>query len=130
VVGFVFISPHHAAPLPQEGRPHGNGQAEAGGAIAQSRMSSTMRKFITDQKASDASSEDQEQYEQDTPPRLLSKRRVLARIPVPTPWTWMRAGKFPRAKDIGGKSVWLASEVEEWIAALPLRKLKGDEEAA
>ena len=44
----------------------------------------------------------------------------------PTIWAWMRAGKFPRARIVGGKSMWLTSEVDAWLAALPVRKLKGD----
>jgi predicted DNA-binding transcriptional regulator AlpA len=60
--------------------------------------------------------------------RLLSKAQVLDRVPVtfPTLWAWMRAGKFPRARIIGSKSCWVESEVEAWIAARPLRRLKGD----
>jgi predicted DNA-binding transcriptional regulator AlpA len=38
----------------------------------------------------------------------------------------MRAGKFPRAKIIGHRSVWVEAEVYAWIAARPLRPLKGD----
>jgi predicted DNA-binding transcriptional regulator AlpA len=42
----------------------------------------------------------------------------------------MRAGKFPRARTVGDlKSVWLESEVEEWMSALPVRRLKDDSEA-
>ena len=46
----------------------------------------------------------------------------------PTIWLWMTRGKFPRSRIVGGKSKWLSSEVETWLAALPLRKLKGDAE--
>jgi predicted DNA-binding transcriptional regulator AlpA len=42
----------------------------------------------------------------------------------------MRKGKFPRARSIGGKSVWIESEIEAWIATRPVRRLKGDGEAA
>jgi predicted DNA-binding transcriptional regulator AlpA len=39
----------------------------------------------------------------------------------------MLAGTFPRARAIGDlKSVWLESEVEAWINALPTRHLKDD----
>jgi prophage regulatory protein len=64
------------------------------------------------------------------PVRLLDKRHVVDRVGVsfPTIWKWMRAGKFPRARQIGDlKSVWIESEVEAWITALPLRRLKDDE---
>src|SRR5438105_3506488 len=62
------------------------------------------------------------------PARLLSKVQVLARVPLsfPTVWKMMRDGTFPRAREVGGKSMWVESEVEAWIASRPLRKLKGD----
>jgi predicted DNA-binding transcriptional regulator AlpA len=60
--------------------------------------------------------------------RLLSKSEVLAitHVSFPTIWSWMRAGKFPRSRIVGGKSMWLSSEIERWLSALPLRPLKGD----
>jgi len=59
---------------------------------------------------------------------LLSKRQVLAIINVsyPTLWSWMRQGKFPRSRVVGGKSMWLSTDIEAWLATLPVRKLKGD----
>ena len=64
--------------------------------------------------------------------RLLSKVEVLDRVGVsyPTIWQWMRAGTFPRSRALGASTVWIAAEVEAWMAALPKRQLKGDEEAA
>jgi uncharacterized protein (DUF3820 family) len=38
----------------------------------------------------------------------------------------IRAGKFPRARIVGGKSMWLSTEIDAWLAALPERPLKGD----
>jgi predicted DNA-binding transcriptional regulator AlpA len=69
------------------------------------------------------------------PPRLMSKPEVLAIVGVsyPTLWEWMRKGRFPRARVLGGfptkdgKSAWLSSEIDEWLAGLPVRRLKGDE---
>ena len=40
----------------------------------------------------------------------------------------MRAGTFPRSRIAGGKSKWLSTEVDAWLAALPVRPLKGDDE--
>jgi predicted DNA-binding transcriptional regulator AlpA len=63
---------------------------------------------------------------------LLNKKQVIDRVGVsfPTIWKWMRAGKFPRARTVGDlKSVWLESEVEAWMSALPVRRLKDDSEA-
>jgi predicted DNA-binding transcriptional regulator AlpA len=59
---------------------------------------------------------------------LLAKRQVLAitNVTFPTVWAWMRAGKFPRARVVGGKSMWLSSDIQAWLATLPVRKLKGD----
>jgi predicted DNA-binding transcriptional regulator AlpA len=61
--------------------------------------------------------------------RLLAKRDVLAiaNVTFPTIWAWMRAGKFPRARAVGGKSMWLSPEIEAWLASLPIRQLKGDD---
>jgi predicted DNA-binding transcriptional regulator AlpA len=68
-----------------------------------------------------------------TPParlgaHLLSKRQVLAIINVsyPTIWAWMRNGTFPRSRVVGGKSMWLSTDIEAWLAALPRSRLKGD----
>jgi predicted DNA-binding transcriptional regulator AlpA len=66
------------------------------------------------------------------PPRLLDRHEVCAitGTSYPTIWTWMRAKKFPRSRVVGGRTMWLTTEIEAWIAALPVRKLKGDEAAA
>jgi predicted DNA-binding transcriptional regulator AlpA len=60
--------------------------------------------------------------------QLLSKREILAitNVTFPTIWAWMRAGTFPRSRVVGGKSMWLSTDIEGWLAALPVRKLKGD----
>ena len=66
-------------------------------------------------------------------PLLLGRHDVVAMAGVtyPTIWFWMRGGKFPRSRIVGGKSMWVASEIEAWIAALPVRPLKPlDDEAA
>ena len=62
--------------------------------------------------------------------RLLPKAEVLAitGLSYPTIWSWMRLGKFPRSKVVGGRSMWLASELNAWLVSLPTRVLKGDAE--
>jgi predicted DNA-binding transcriptional regulator AlpA len=66
--------------------------------------------------------------------RLVDKAEVLAITgrSFPTIWQWMIDGKFPRNRHVGhgpaGKSMWLASEIAAWMAALPVRPLKGDAE--
>jgi prophage regulatory protein len=64
--------------------------------------------------------------------RLLDKAEVLhiTGVTFPTIWLWMRQGKFPRSRIVGGKSMWISSEIEAWLAELPLRPLKGDEPEA
>jgi predicted DNA-binding transcriptional regulator AlpA len=64
------------------------------------------------------------------PPRLIFKPEVLDRVGVtyPTIWTWMRDGKFPRSRVVGGKIAWIESEIDDWIGSLPVRRLKGDAE--
>jgi prophage regulatory protein len=67
-----------------------------------------------------------------TPPplveRLLSKYEIMTitGLSFPTIWQWMRDGKFPRSRVVGGRSMWRSSEVDAWLAALPLRELKDD----
>lgn len=58
----------------------------------------------------------------------MAKPEVLAltSLTYPTLWLWMREGRFPRARQVGGKTMWLSSDIEAWIAALPVRRLKGD----
>jgi predicted DNA-binding transcriptional regulator AlpA len=65
------------------------------------------------------------------PIRLLDKHEVLTITGVTyvTIWSWMRAGSFPRSRIVGGKSMWRSDEIDEWLAGLPLRPLKGDEAA-
>ena len=59
---------------------------------------------------------------------LLSKRQVLAiaNVSYPTLWSWMRQGTFPRSRVVGGRSMWVSTEIEAWMAALPRCRLKGD----
>jgi predicted DNA-binding transcriptional regulator AlpA len=59
--------------------------------------------------------------------RLLSKGDVLDKVGVtyPTIWKLMRQGTFPRSVVVGGKVAWLEHEVDEFIAKLPRRRLKG-----
>jgi predicted DNA-binding transcriptional regulator AlpA len=42
----------------------------------------------------------------------------------------MRDGDFPRSRVVGGKSMWLSTEVDVWMAELPVRPLKGDDAVA
>ena len=60
--------------------------------------------------------------------RLLNKSEVITITgkSFVTLWDWMRRGKFPRARDANGHPVWLASEVNEWVKTLPVRRFKGD----
>ena len=64
--------------------------------------------------------------------QLLSRHQIVALTGFTYPWIWqkMQRGQFPRGRIVGGKTMWLASEVEAWLAGLPLRPLKGDAPAA
>ena len=66
--------------------------------------------------------------EQSGPPRLLSKAEVLkiANVSYVTLWTWMRDSAFPRSRIVGSKSMWLSTEIDQWMSTLPVRHLKGD----
>jgi predicted DNA-binding transcriptional regulator AlpA len=62
--------------------------------------------------------------------RLLNRHEVCAitGMSYPTLWAWMRSGRFPRSRTTGGKGkvMWLSTEVEAWVNALPKSVLKGD----
>lgn len=60
--------------------------------------------------------------------RLLSRPEVVKIVGVSfqSLWAWMRAGTFPRSRIVGGRSMWLSSEIDGWLADLPVRPLKGD----
>jgi predicted DNA-binding transcriptional regulator AlpA len=65
------------------------------------------------------------------PSRLVFKPEVLDRVGVTYPaiWQWMREGKFPASREVGGKVAWLESEIDEWIASRPIRRYKAMEGA-
>jgi predicted DNA-binding transcriptional regulator AlpA len=73
-------------------------------------------------------------HKTETPPeqpeRLLTKVEVcaIANATFPSIWGWMRAGTFPRSRVVGGRSMWLSSEIAAWLGGLPVRRLKGDAE--
>jgi Prophage CP4-57 regulatory protein (AlpA) len=60
------------------------------------------------------------------PPHLLFKKDILRITSYPTIWAMMRNGTFPRSRICGGKSAWISTEIEVWLAGLPIRPLKGD----
>ena len=62
------------------------------------------------------------------PARFISKREVLDRVGAsyPSIWQWMREGKFPRSRELGGRAVWVETEIESFIVNRPVRRLKGD----
>jgi predicted DNA-binding transcriptional regulator AlpA len=40
----------------------------------------------------------------------------------PTIWAWMRQGKFPAARTLHGRPVWVEEEIEEYLSDLPVRQ--------
>ena len=61
--------------------------------------------------------------------RLIFRGELIDIVGVSyvTVWNQMRAGTFPRGRDLGGRTAWLESEVAAWIASRPIRRLKGDD---
>ena len=61
--------------------------------------------------------------------RLILRDELIDIVGVSyvTVWSWMRAGTFPRGRDIGGRTAWIESEIADWIASRPIRRLKGDD---
>lgn len=49
--------------------------------------------------------------------KLLGRRQVKKIVPVSemTLWRWEREGLFPKHINVGKKSLWLASEINEWM---------------
>lgn len=66
------------------------------------------------------------------PPRLIGKPEVLDRVGVTfaTIWKWQREGTFPRGREVGGKTLWVEDEINEWVLSRPIRRLKGDGDKA
>lgn len=60
--------------------------------------------------------------------RLLRKAEVLAitGATYASIWAWMRQGRFPRSRLVGRELRWLSTEVDAWLANLPIMRLKGD----
>jgi len=60
--------------------------------------------------------------------RLLSKHEVTRLVgrSYQHIWVLMRRGEFPRSRLLGSRPVWLKSEIDAWVAALPVVRLKGD----
>jgi prophage regulatory protein len=60
--------------------------------------------------------------------RLLDRKELIAKVNLtyPTIWKLMREGLFPHSVAIGGKTLWHEHEIDEYIARLPRRRLKGD----
>jgi predicted DNA-binding transcriptional regulator AlpA len=63
--------------------------------------------------------------------RLIFKPELLELIGVSygSIFSWMRAGKFPIAREIGPSGrgtriAWVESEILEWLAARPQRRMK------
>jgi predicted DNA-binding transcriptional regulator AlpA len=66
----------------------------------------------------------------DAQPKLLSKAQVYKKVPrsFPTIWKWMIEGRFPAARDVCGRPMWIESEVNSWIENLPLRQYQSLEQ--
>jgi predicted DNA-binding transcriptional regulator AlpA len=60
--------------------------------------------------------------------RLIYKRELLRLVGLsyPTIWKMMREHRFPRSVVIGSRSAWHSDQIEDFLAKLPTRRLKGD----
>jgi hypothetical protein len=56
----------------------------------------------------------------------LGLRKHELPISYPQARILMERGEFPRARDVCGSPMWLATEVEAWLRARPVRLMKGD----
>jgi predicted DNA-binding transcriptional regulator AlpA len=59
--------------------------------------------------------------------RFIFKSEVLERVGGVSGvclWRWMRDGKFPVARSVGGRMAWLESEIDNWMQSRPLRNYK------
>ena len=68
----------------------------------------------------------------DGPLCLIDKAETLRRVSLTyvTVWKLMRDNKFPRSRNLGGKSAWLEHEIERWIRERPVVPLKGENQKA
>jgi predicted DNA-binding transcriptional regulator AlpA len=66
------------------------------------------------------------------PVRFLFKPELTSKVGLSFPSIWgkMRNGEFPAGRDVGGKTAWLESEIDEWIESRPQRKYKTEIESA
>jgi predicted DNA-binding transcriptional regulator AlpA len=51
----------------------------------------------------------------------------VSAISYTTIWRKMRAGTFPRSRQIDGKAAWFEDEIDAWIDSQPLVQLKPDD---
>jgi predicted DNA-binding transcriptional regulator AlpA len=58
-------------------------------------------------------------------PHLLDRVQVcaLTGFSYPTLLQWMKEQRFPSARLLGNRNVWLSSEIEQWLVNLPLSPL-------
>lgn len=63
------------------------------------------------------------------PSRFVFKPEVLERTGVTyvSIWKWMREGRFPLSREVGGKVAWLENDIDAWIATRPVRNYKSAE---
>ena len=56
--------------------------------------------------------------------RLLSKAEVCDRVcrTFPTVWLWVKQGRFPEPRILGSAPFWIESEIDKFLANLPVRK--------
>jgi predicted DNA-binding transcriptional regulator AlpA len=63
--------------------------------------------------------------------KVLSRQELLRRIPYSYAHIYklMRQNRFPRAREMHGRSVWYEDEIDAFLNNLPMRQYKGQIDA-
>ena len=62
--------------------------------------------------------------------KWLTRTEVCSktRLCYVTIWRLLKAGDFPRGRNVRGKILWKESDIDAWLEAQPRQRLKGDGE--
>lgn len=54
---------------------------------------------------------------------FLTKRALCEKVGLTFPFIWqmIREGKFPEGRAVGSRTLWVGSEIDDWILARPAR---------
>ncbi len=62
--------------------------------------------------------------------RWLTRKEVCEKVHLcyVTIWRLLKAGDFPRGRNVRGKILWKESDVDAWLESQPRQTLKGDDD--